>query len=145
MKVIEMCLKDLEEVTRIENENFDEPWPQEAFVRDMDNKYADLICLKSDNNELIGYYDVWYMMENADISNIVVDKKYQGNKYGEYLLNDLINRCKEKEVEYLHLEVKVDNKKAYNLYKKFGFEEVRVRKGYYQGVDGIDMLKGLKS
>lgn len=137
-----MSLSDLDEVVKIEEENFSDPWPKEAFVRDLDNKDADVIVLK-DINEIIGYYDVWYMFENADISNIVIRKKYQEKKLGEYLLKDLLKRCIRKNVEFLHLEVRVDNAKAINLYKKFGFEEVRIRKGYYAGIDGIDMVKGL--
>ena len=37
------------------------------------------------------------------------------------------------------LEVKIDNTPAIKLYKKFDFEEVALRKGYYNGVDGILM------
>ena len=37
----------------------------------------------------------------------------------------------------------MDNEKAYNLYSKMGFEKTRIRKGYYNGVDAIEMVKGL--
>ena len=142
MIIEKMKLEDLDEVSSIENECFQDPWPKEAFKRDLDNDIADLYVLK-DKDKVIGYYDVWYMFENADISTICIRKDYQGKKLGEYLLKDLIIRCIKKDVEFLHLEVRVDNNKAINLYKKFGFEKLRIRKGYYNGTDGIDMMKGL--
>ena len=37
------------------------------------------------------------------------------------------------------LEVRKDNIPAINLYKKFNFQEKAIRKGYYQGTDGILM------
>jgi ribosomal-protein-alanine N-acetyltransferase len=39
------------------------------------------------------------------------------------------------------LEVRVDNMAARRLYERFGFEQISVRRGYYQpgGVDGLVM------
>ena len=42
------------------------------------------------------------------------------------------------------LEVRIDNEIAINLYRKFGFEKVAIRKGYYNGVDGILMERRVK-
>lgn len=138
-----MMESDLDEVIRIELENFPEPWPKESFIYDLSNDVAEVITLKDDLGNLIGYFDIYYMFENVDIGTIAVDKKYQGQKYGEKLLRNIIKRCIEKDVEFIHLEVRIDNFKAINLYKKMGFEELRIRKGYYNGVDAIDMMKGV--
>ena len=37
------------------------------------------------------------------------------------------------------LEVRKDNIPALKLYKEFNFKEVAIRKGYYNGIDGILM------
>ena len=50
----------------------------------------------------------------------------------EYLIKDNLS---------ITLEVKETNVAAIKLYKKYGFEEVAVRHGYYNGVDGILMEK----
>lgn len=133
---------DINQILEIEKANFDDPWPKEAFINDLNRNDGNLIVLK-DEDKVIGYYDVWYMLSDADLASIAIQKDYQGKGYGELLLKDCIERCIKSKVEYIHLEVKVDNIKALNLYKKLGFKEVRVRKGYYAGVDGIDMVKGL--
>ena len=134
--------KDLDKILRMEKENFPDPWPKDSFIYDMNNEVADVKVLESDG-QVIGYYVVYYMFENADIGNICIDASYQGKGYGEYLLKDLIKNCIKKEVEFLHLEVRIDNDKAYNLYEKMGFIKTRIRKGYYNGTDAIEMVKGL--
>ena len=50
-------------------------------------------------------------------------------------MNELI----EKTNKSITLEVNKNNIPALNLYKKFAFHEVAIRKGYYNGVDGILM------
>ena len=134
--------KDLDKILRMEKENFPDPWPKDSFIYDMNNEVADVKVLESEE-EIIGYYVVYYMFENADIGNICIDKEYQGNGLGEYLFKDLLISCIKNEIEFVHLEVRVDNEKAYNLYSKMGFEKTRIRKGYYNGVDAIEMVKGL--
>ena len=62
-------LRDLEEVIRMENENFPDPWPRESFLYDKDNEVASFKVLEKDD-KVIGYYILYYMFENADIGNI---------------------------------------------------------------------------
>lgn len=134
--------EDLKDILRMEEENFPDPWPEASFIYDMNNEVADVKVL-IEEEKIIGYYVVYFMFENADIGNICIDKAYQGKGYGEYLLKDLIKNCINKEVEFLHLEVRIDNHKAHNLYEKMGFIQTRIRKGYYNGTDAIEMVKGL--
>ena len=47
-------------------------------------------------------------------------------------------------IEKVTLEVKKDNKNAILLYNSLGFKPVSIRKGYYNGIDGILMLKEVK-
>lgn len=135
--------EEIDQLLAIEKENFESPWTYEMFSQDLKRgEDAEILVLK-DEDKVIGYYDIWYMFDNADLVNIAIKKEYQGKKLGEYLLKDCIKRCIRRNVEFLHLEVNVKNTKAINLYKKFEFVEVRRRIGYYDGVDGIDMVKGL--
>ena len=90
------------------------------------------------------YYDIWFLFENVDLAFIAVKKEYQHMGYGTLLMKDIIQRCIERNIEYIHLEVRKDDKKAVGLYKKFGFEEVNVRKDYYgKNKDASCMVKGL--
>ena len=143
MIIKEAKSEDLMEILEIKRRLFPSDPIDDSFKNDIDNSNSNLICLKNEN-EVIGYYDIYFMYENADIIQIAVKKEHQGNKYGSLLLEDLIKRAKERNVEFIHLEVKKTNIIALNLYKKFGFKEVRIRNKYYSdGEDAIEMVKGL--
>ena len=96
-----------------------------------------------ENNEIIGYinYDIMYERSELIQINVTINKQnnHIGSKLMDYMINDLINHM----VKEITLEVKIDNIKAINLYKKYGFVEIGKRKGYYQGIDGILMKKEL--
>ena len=73
--------------------------------------------------------------------NVLDNYQNQGNasKLLEFMFDDLKNN----KVENVTLEVRKNNLNAIHLYKKYGFEEIGIRKGYYQGIDGILMKKEL--
>lgn len=118
-------------------------WPKSSFEHDLSNDIALINVLKIDD-EIIGYYDIWFLFENVDLAFIAVKKEYQHMGYGTLLMKDLIHRCLEKGTEFINLEVRSDDQRAVGLYKKFGFEEVNVRKDYYEkNKDALCMVKGL--
>ena len=143
MIIEKMTIDDVDEVANIEKEVFKSPWPKEYFIDEINNEFAYYYVLKEED-KIIGYAGMWLMFENCDLTTIGINKEHQGNKYGEKLLNFMIKDAINKECEFMHLEVRVSNLKARNLYQKFGFLETRIRKGYYEdGEDCIDMVKGL--
>lgn len=100
------------------------------------NPYAKYIVYKSGNN-IIGYIYYSNIYERIEINQIEVEKEYRNKKIASKLMMTLIK----KENKPITLEVKKDNIAAINLYKKYGFKEKAIRKGYYHGVDGILMEK----
>ena len=138
-----MKTSNLEDVLKIENEVFSDPWPRKFFEEDLKSEYSKYFILEEDD-KVIGYGGLWFMFENCDLVNIAIDREYQGKGYGEKLLKLLIKEAILNECEFMHLEVRKGNDKAFNLYEKLGFIKTRVRKGYYEdGEDAIDMVKGL--
>ena len=88
-----------------------------------------------DNNQVIGYIYYSDIYDRAEINQFEVDSFHRNCGIGTILLEKMINLV-EKDIT---LEVKKDNISAISLYKKYNFVEVAVRKGYYNGVDGILM------
>ena len=62
---------------------------------------------------------------------------------GTKLMAHLISLAIEYHVDNITLEVRISNEIARNLYKKFGFHEVAIRKYYYGDEDGILMEKNI--
>ena len=76
----------------------------------------------------------------TNVTNSVVDPKYRREHIADTLMMDLLNNTTAKVIS---LEVRIDNVPAKNLYLKHGFVEKGIRKGYYNGVDAITMVKEL--
>ena len=76
---------------------------------------------------------------------IAVRESRWGQGIGSALLDALIRAAVERGCAELFLEVRADNSRAHGLYRRRGFEEIGVRRGYYKpsGVDAIVMRKDL--
>lgn len=92
-----------------------------------------------DDNELlplvrhyiIGFAGFWILAEEAHIINVAVRRQYQRQGVGELLFISVIDLAAELNARIVTLEVRVSNTPARNLYRKYGFLEVDIRRGYY--------------
>ena len=69
---------------------------------------------------------------DSHILNLTIDSDYRGQGIGSNLLDLMIKECKLYKSNYIYLEVRVTNTIARNLYQKFGFRSIGVRKNYYR-------------
>ena len=93
---------------------------------------------------LIGYAGLLAGVGEAEVLTIAVDPGREGRGLGAVLLTELMREAARRDCADVVLEVRVDNDRAQKLYRRFGFEEVGVRKGYYQpmGIDALVMRSG---
>lgn len=98
------------------------------------NPFAKILVLK-ENNEIIGYIYYSDIYERAEINQFEINLIHRNCGKGKILLQKMIESV-EKDIT---LEVKEDNYPAISLYEKNGFERKAIRKGYYNGIDGILM------
>ncbi|MBQ3435402.1 MAG: GNAT family N-acetyltransferase [Bacilli bacterium] len=94
------------------------------------NPYAKYIFYVEEKTLGYLYYSVIY--DRIEINYIESKRKGVGSILMEELLKEKLP---------ITLEVSKENERALTLYKKYGFKEVALRKGYYDGVDGILMEK----
>lgn len=108
-----------------------------TIQEDLKNNPFGHYLLEIDNNKIIGYLYYSDIYERAEINQIEVEVSHRNCGKASNLLKNMIDIVEKN----ITLEVKINNIPAINLYKKFGFEEKAIRKGYYQGIDGILMEK----
>ena len=80
---------------------------------------------------IVGFAGIWVLADEAHITNIAVRQQYQHRGIGELLLISIIDLAKELKASIMTLEVRASNIAAQNLYSKYGFTQVGIRRGYY--------------
>ena len=79
------------------------------------------------------------MFERFELSYIEVRSEFRNKKVGSKMLEYLIALGEKNKIVNITLEVNITNNNAIKLYEKYGFVKVAIRKGYYNGIDGILM------
>ena len=102
------------------------------------NPFGKVLILKED--KIIGYLYYSDIYERCEINQFEIDPIHRNNGKGDLLLKYLIDIIKKD----ITLEVKEDNIPAIKIYLKNGFIKKAIRKGYYNGVDGILMERKYK-
>ena len=137
-----MDIQDLEEIKDVLLSDFDDFWSYEVLREELLSDSSLYIVAKK-QNEIIGFAGIKIIIDEADIMNIVVKKSYRNNGIGSLLLENLILISNKKNLNFINLEVDCKNTIAINLYKKFRFEEISLRKNYYKNNDAMIMKKKL--
>ena len=136
-----MTLDDFEIIKDRLQEEFDEFWTPGVLFSELKNENTKYIVLK-ENNNIVGFAGIWIRPDTVELNNVVIKKDSRGKGYSKILLEKLIEISEETSREIFTLEVSEENIVAINLYKKYGFEKVGLRKNYYEGkYDAILMSK----
>ena len=126
-----MALEDIEHVSRLERRCYTLPWNSSAYVTEIGNPSAYYTVAAEENGYVVGYAGMWVIMDEAHLTTIAVDPASRGRKIGDRLLLDLLEEGMARGAGRATLEVRQNNTVAHNLYLKYGFEDVAVRKNYY--------------
>ncbi len=108
----------------------------------LNNQFTNYFTYLIDNKP-VAFINYFIMYERAELININVEENFQNRGIASILLDYMIKDCAQKKVNSITLEVNSTNQKALHLYRKFGFTQIAIRKGYYQGTDAVLMEKEL--
>lgn len=131
MTVREMTLEDLEQVMKIEEENFSVPWTENGFFSFLIRQDT-LFLTAEENGEIAGYCGLVMVPDEGDITNVSVARDKRRRGIGTLLLQELIRRAGEAGVAKLYLEVRESNQAAIALYESLGFQRDGIRRDYYE-------------
>ena len=109
-----------------------------------DNTAADNAKAVEAGRGLVGFIATNNLSPEGEILSVAVDEKARNNGVGKALLSHALGYLKTKGVDKVFLEVSVDNVAAIALYRGAGFEDLYVRKDYYNdhghGVDALILV-----
>jgi ribosomal-protein-alanine N-acetyltransferase len=135
---------DLEEVLPIESALFSDPWPRQFFLEELRVPQS-LACVARHHGRMAGYLLAWRLEGEIHLGNLAVVAEYQRKGVGQALMNWLLERAREGGPGRITLEVRASNFPAQELYRRFGFQAIALRRGYYQdsGEDALVMMREL--
>lgn len=131
-----------EKIAFIESECFSDPWSVKAVEGQLLSK-QNISILREEEGKAVGFALGTEVCGEAELYRIAVLNEYRRKGIGEELMSAFINECKNRSAEKIFLEVRSRNIAAITLYKKFGFEEISVRKHYYDDDDAVIFAKNL--
>jgi ribosomal-protein-alanine N-acetyltransferase len=136
---------DLIAVVKLEVRCFSDPWPPAALLGELTPDELRLPFVLEIDGELRGYLMGWLVVDQLHILNFAIDPDFQRRGLAARLLREAAERGVALGMEEFTLEVRQSNIPALGFYKKHGFRETGVRRGYYvdNGEDAIIMACAL--
>lgn len=141
IKIDIMNCDDLKKIKDILISDFDDFWNYNILSQELLSKNSKYFVAKEANNNIVGFAGVQFIIDEADITNIVVKKNYRNKGIGSILLEKLISISKKNNMSCITLEVNENNINAIKLYNKYNFKTTGIRKKYYNGTDNALIMQ----
>jgi [ribosomal protein S18]-alanine N-acetyltransferase len=123
VRLLAMRRRHLRSVLRIEAKVYPVPWSMSLFLSEL--------ALRSTRAYYVAFVGLMMTLDDGHVTTIAVDPAWHRHRIGTRLLVALAREARRRGATSLTLEVRLGNKAAQNLYRRFGFRPVGVRKNYY--------------
>ena len=122
----------LAQIAALEAACFSDPWPESILAHELQNPLSLWLCAV-DGDTVAGYIGSQTVLGESDMMNIAVHPDYRRQGIGRTLVLALCRELRRQMLAAaLTLEVRDSNAPAIALYESLGFEQIGLRKGYYQ-------------
>lgn len=128
-EIVEMKAEHIPEIARLETVCFSSPWSEKSLSEELENENSHFLVAVSD--KVLGYIGVQEICGEAYITNVAVFREYRACGIGRALLKSAYFGAKERNCEFITLEVRKSNSAAIALYESEGFEKAGIRKNFY--------------
>jgi len=140
-----MMPADLEAVLGLEHALFGaEAWSRQMLEGELAARPRSRYYLVADQDGVIaGYAGLLVAATQADVLTLAVAVDRWGQGTGSALLEALLAEAARRGCAEIFLEVRTDNTRAQRLYRRYGFSQIGIRRGYYQpsGADALVMRR----
>ncbi len=131
VELIDAAERWLPAIAALERQCFSDPWSVEMLRPELpDDSHEFLLAVEGE--ELLGYVGLMTVLDEGYLSNVAVSPAYRRQGIAEALLTALLARARARKLSFVTLEVRAGNTPAQALYRKLGFQEVGVRRAYYE-------------
>jgi ribosomal-protein-alanine N-acetyltransferase len=120
---------ELDELLLVEQSIYSKPWTRGNFLDAIKSNNWCHLLMKG--TTLTGYFVAMMGFQEVHLLNFTVAKPFQNKGYGLHMLESLAVMSKTVSAQWIWLEVRVSNERAFKVYEAFGFKKVGERKNYY--------------
>jgi [ribosomal protein S18]-alanine N-acetyltransferase len=131
VRLVAMRRRHLRSVLRIESKVYPVPWSMSLFLSELALRSTRAYYVAFLGRQIVGYAGLMMTLDDGHVTTIAVDPAWHRHKIGTRLLLALAREARRRGATSLTLEVRLGNKAAQSLYRRFGFRPVGVRKNYY--------------
>lgn len=136
LSIGEMTGADVDAVAAIELASNPNPWPADAFARELRLPFSTTYLVRGTQAPYIrGFIVVWSIRGEVHILNFAVHPDTRRQGVGRMLLEHVLETIRSEDAHQIYLEVRRSNQPAQMLYALFGFEQIGVRERYYNDND----------
>lgn len=122
--------RDLPRILQIERACFTAPWPRQAF--ELAVRVPRILFLAAPPEPpILGYVVAVRDVDGVLIANLAVDPEQRRSGVGRGLLEAAVDWGRSLGAPCCHLEVRVSNRGAIELYRRAGFRPASVQRDYY--------------
>ena len=139
IEICQMTEQDLQYLKTNLTTEFDDFWTYSILEKEFYGTNTTYIVAKQ-NMEILGFAGILTIIDEANIMNIVTKKEKRKLGIGTLLLSELISISKKQKMKSITLEVNENNIPAIKLYQKFNFEQIGLRKKYYNNTDSAILM-----
>lgn len=126
-----MQTKDADEVSRLEQQIFSQPWSRQGFVDSIELGNT-VFLVAEEQSKILGYIGMYLSVDEAEITNVAVAPAKRRRGIGEMLLKAAKEEVGLRSIDTIVLEVRVSNGDAVRLYERNGFQVCGRRKEFYE-------------
>jgi len=139
--------RDLDQLVEIEEAQFPEPWSRRLLSDELDLTSQRRYTVAVEDRTVIGVLGLMLIDRDAHINTIATRPGYEGRGVARSLLDEAIPVVEAGGYSRITLEVAVGNTRARDLYVKYGFAPLGVRKQYYRvtGEDALVLVRDLSA
>ena len=124
--------RDVGELLGIEEAQFPEPWTRRILLDEIENTETRRYTVAVENKRIVGYLGIMFALEELHVNTIGILPPEEGRGIASSLLDEAWADAKERAIKRATLEVAVSNQRAIDLYYRYGFRPVGIRKNYYE-------------
>jgi ribosomal-protein-alanine N-acetyltransferase len=127
---------DLDEIMEIERLGFASPWSRQVFVEEFEQEFSQIVVVRhEDNHRVLAFIIFWVVHDEIHVLNVSTHPDWRRRGLAQRLMEHAIRTGLARNARLVTLEVRRSNRAAQALYAGMGFQQVNVRRRYYENAE----------